>query len=87
MVSIDDEWKQFLMKQTNDDCSNWNPIMIPELSSGDDTIEDNLDSDSEFSRDNDEQHLSTHTMPTGSVRNPCEELYISTQTQIFFLNI
>ena len=87
MVSIDDEWKQFLMNQNNDDCSNWNPIMIPDLSSGDDTIEDNLDSDSEFSRDNDDQHLSTHTMPTGSVRNPCEELYISTQTQIFFLNI
>jgi hypothetical protein len=53
MVSIDDEWKQFLMQQNNDDGSNWNQIMIPEISSEDNSNEES-DSDSEYSDEQEE---------------------------------
>ena len=81
MVSIDDEWKQFLMQQNNDDGSNWNPIIIPNISSDDSEV----DSENESTSDDDETKIVSK--PAESIRNPCEELYISTQTQIFFLNI
>ena len=79
MMSIDNAWKQFLMEQGND---NWNTISFPE------TMSDELTSGSENESENESiEQNEDQVKPNENVRNPCEELYISTQTQIFFLNI
>jgi len=78
MASIDDEWKQFLMNHNSPDSWGVNHIFVPECNTGTDSSEYS-ESDKE---DNDDDQPAIE-----NIRSPCEELYISTQTQIFFLNI
>ena len=73
MTAIDNEWQQFLLSMGSDDyggSTNEAPQCTSET-----TSEDDLD-----------ETESIVTKPNEFTRMPCEDLYISTQTKIFFLN-
>ena len=73
MTAIDNEWQQFLLSMGSDDyggSTNETPHCGSET-----TSEDDLDGTE-----------SIVTKPNEFTRMPCEDLYISTQTKIFFLN-
>ena len=94
MTQIDSEWQQFL--KSND--PNGSSLFF-ESDGLDWTVEnDEILGDDEGETDSDECDRVTKGIPPTSLsikeegsrtyteRNPCEELYISTQTKIFFLN-
>ena len=73
MTAIDNEWQQFLRSMESADfggSANESPPCASET-----TSEDDLD-----------ETESIVTKPNEFTRMPCEDLYISTQTKIFFLN-
>ena len=72
MTNTDSEWKQFLKSLESTDTENYCAI-----SSDDNTIDDSSTED----------EIITTSQVTDQLRAPCEDLYISTQTRIFFLNV
>jgi hypothetical protein len=94
---IDEEWNQFLL-QLNDSSNEISGFQngysfSNKTNNPDDSDEDDSDEDSDsescsksHSVNENENTFSPETLLPQYVRTECEELYISTQTKIFFLN-
>ena len=80
MTQIDSEWQLFL--QTN-------ASFIGNYSNNKDGSDVESDSDESDTENNSDSSTTSPTAPASQPieRSPCEDLYISTQTKIFFLNI
>lgn len=73
MTNTDSEWKQFLKTLDSTDVDNYCTISSDDSTS----YESNTEEDENISA----------SQVTDQQRAPCEDLYISTQTRIFFLNV
>ena len=78
MMSIDDEWNQFLLQFNNGNNSSSDYLLNNKQDS------ENKDEEKE---EKDKEHEIKIPIPSEYIRNTCESLYISTQTKIFFLNV
>ena len=79
MTAIDSEWQNFLRSMGDDSSFPVSENITPEIDTDEieETGSDTEDSETEIEK---ERKTAQYT------RQPCEDLYISTQTQIFFLN-
>ena len=79
MAHIDNEWQEFLKQ--NREFSVMTP-MVPTYGE-----EEEEDEDEEEDEEDDEEEEEEETKEKEEVRKTCEDLYISTQTKIFFLSV
>lgn len=92
MGSIDQEWKQFLLSMQSDQIDPDLNLSSLRIQDDDDEDESQSSTTNENISDDEDESITeknkknANNNPIQYIREKCEELYISTQTQIFFLN-
>jgi hypothetical protein len=84
MAHIDNEWQEFLKQ--NREFSVMTP-MVPTFEEEEEVEEDEEEVDDEEEEEDEEDDEIEENKEKEEVRKTCEDLYISTQTKIFFLSV